>query len=1334
MPRVPIHLPHIHFIAANTIQWGDITGLIENQQDLVDFVKNTVGNNISNELANVQNEINNINVDISTINGDIININNDINNLDNRISVNEQDIVDIKVDVATINSALTTINNELITINSTLTSLDGRVTNLESTVSTINSSITTIEGAILTLNTTITSMQTDISNIQTKLNTIETGAEVNVQSDWNELNTTSDAFILNKPDFTGLSNDVTTIQGNINNLQTDVSNIQTDVTNIQTNITNIQTDVSNIQNDITTIQGNITNIQSNITSLGNRVTNIESDVSVLKLFSQNVNEWAKNPTVITTTQDLNKLINNGIYCTTGSNANNPGSYGGILIVCQSGIYVYQLHWTYQWLSVRNSANNGNTWQSWSTIPSSTTVNSLLANKVDKVAGMGLSTNDYTTPEKTKLAGIAAGAEVNVQSDWNETNPLSDAYILNKPNNLASNWGTITGTLSNQTDLWTELTNINTAIQNLIVGGNLIGNSVVTNISEDNLFTNTTRLVQSITNPSDGTTSTSNIDLALASSTNSGIMPSSAFNAIATNTQNIGLLQQIGVRYPTSYALTPSLTQPQVLSIYQSVVNNASAVPNDGDSLLSFEPTTLLAGYVWFASTNTWEYKSIASILPATNSTLGIVKGDATTDGNISVNLDATMTLNGYSTLATHIQTHDTQIQNLQFVTGQIFKEILFTPGVPYVWNGLIENGEFLSFGMNPSGYFNTNQSIIVQDDNITREGRLSLMYGTTIDTLDYIGQTVNAEYKQLIFNTDTRYNVYFVPLYLQSTDNWYGYWVICMAMLPFMTSNITDASPGQGDNLIQSKAVYQFQQSITAWARNSGLSYQNIDANDIWQNGVYSLYSYTPNIPTNSEGNYVLVHYNSGTRYTQVAYNTDDNRVFIRNAEQDNNTGLYNWNPWIPLGGSSVDLTGILNDITNLQTDVSTLQTDVVDLDDNKLNIDDQVKVINLTSPTVTVNFEIIPYVDYLFNLSTELYINTVISITDTVNIKSSVIQVMNNTGQMTNVGYFGPGTKFKAFWNGTYWQESTPRKQLLSDDININNGNIAASTGLTYTLKSYVDNYFVQKVAGMGLSTNDYTTPEKTKLAGIAAGAQVNVQSDWNVTNSTSDAFILNKPNITGIQTDITNLNTRVTTNEGNISTLQTDVSNKVDKVAGMGLSTNDFTNTLLTKLNGIQAGAQVNVQSDWNEAVSTSNAFILNKPDVASLATRITTAEGNITGLTTRMTTAENNITSIQTSLNGGTALASGLYNITTNSQGRVTAGSAVTSANIASLGVAITDTVTGVSTTGSGNAITAITASGGQITATSGLTFVTNDRIQLVASLPGSPVANVLYLIPE
>lgn len=45
---------------------------------------------------------------------------------------------------------------------------------------------------------------------------------------------------------------------------------------------------------------------------------------------------------------------------------------------------------------------------------------------------------------------------------------------------------------------------------------------------------------------------------------------------------------------------------------------------------------------------------------------------------------------------------------------------------------------------------------------------------------------------------------------------------------------------------------------------------------------------------------------------------------------------------------------------------------------------------------------------------------------------------------------------------------------------------------------------------------TNDkkvMTASERTKLSGIATGAEVNVQSDWNITDSSSDAFIKNKP-----------------------------------------------------------------------------------------------------------------------------------------------------------------------------------------------------------------------------
>lgn len=63
-------------------------------------------------------------------------------------------------------------------------------------------------------------------------------------------------------------------------------------------------------------------------------------------------------------------------------------------------------------------------------PISIATQTALDNKVDKVTGKQLSTEDYTSAEKTKLSGIQAGAEINVNADWNAVS--GDAQILNKP--------------------------------------------------------------------------------------------------------------------------------------------------------------------------------------------------------------------------------------------------------------------------------------------------------------------------------------------------------------------------------------------------------------------------------------------------------------------------------------------------------------------------------------------------------------------------------------------------------------------------------------------------------------------------------------------------------------------------------------------------------------------------------------------------------------------------------------------------------------------------------------------------------------------------------------
>ena len=60
---------------------------------------------------------------------------------------------------------------------------------------------------------------------------------------------------------------------------------------------------------------------------------------------------------------------------------------------------------------------------------------LLSGKVDKVEGKGLSTNDYTTAEKTKLEGIEAGANATTVVDALNSTSATDALSANQGKEL-----------------------------------------------------------------------------------------------------------------------------------------------------------------------------------------------------------------------------------------------------------------------------------------------------------------------------------------------------------------------------------------------------------------------------------------------------------------------------------------------------------------------------------------------------------------------------------------------------------------------------------------------------------------------------------------------------------------------------------------------------------------------------------------------------------------------------------------------------------------------------------------------------------------------------------
>ncbi len=109
----------------------------------------------------------------------------------------------------------------------------------------------------------------------------------------------------------------------------------------------------------------------------------------------------------------------------------------------------------------------------------------------------------------------------------------------------------------------------------------------------------------------------------------------------------------------------------------------------------------------------------------------------------------------------------------------------------------------------------------------------------------------------------------------------------------------------------------------------------------------------------------------------------------------------------------------------------------------------------------------------------------------------------------------------------------------------------------------------------------NNYTNADKSKLAGIAAGAEVNVQSDWNQTDDTADDFIKNKPTIPSfsqnqmdaIDSGITS--TKVGNYDGHLSNTDVHVTTsdktawnaKYDKPSG-GIPKADLADTVQTSL----------------------------------------------------------------------------------------------------------------------------------------------------------------------
>lgn len=116
-----------------------------------------------------------------------------------------------------------------------------------------------------------------------------------------------------------------------------------------------------------------------------------------------------------------------------------------------------------------------------------------------------------------------------------------------------------------------------------------------------------------------------------------------------------------------------------------------------------------------------------------------------------------------------------------------------------------------------------------------------------------------------------------------------------------------------------------------------------------------------------------------------------------------------------------------------------------------------------------------------------------------------------------------------------------------------------------------------VDKVDGKGLSTNDYITADKTKVTNVNEVIEAAAKS----VTATGISITLDKRNL------VTNA----------VENIELDLPASTTALAGLMLPSDK------TKLNGIAAGAEVNVNADWN--ATEGDALILNKPTLSTVAT---------------------------------------------------------------------------------------------------------------------------------
>ena len=196
------------------------------------------------------------------------------------------------------------------------------------------------------------------------------------------------------------------------------------------------------------------------------------------------------------------------------------------------------------------------------------------------------------------------------------------------------------------------------------------------------------------------------------------------------------------------------------------------------------------------------------------------------------------------------------------------------------------------------------------------------------------------------------------------------------------------------------------------------------------------------------------------------------------------------------------------------------------------------------------------------------------------------------------------------------------------------------------------------------GTTNKAFTSTEKTKLAGIAAGAEVNVNADWNATSG--DAQILNKPDIPSKTSDLTNDSGFITTGDIPEGAAASTTTPLMDGTAAVG--------TELAFARGDHRHPSDTTKADKSATVSTVAYDATNK--------KITKT---INGTTTDVVTAAKIVTD-----GGGVTDVSGKVDKTTTVNGHALSGNVTVSKSDVGLGNVTNDAQIPLTQKGAANGV--------------------------------------------